>query len=101
MDAHSNDPLLQVTVFRDDAAGRLALILINNSSEPGTVGVNIHGAALSGSWEGEQSTPAGYWTPLTAFTPDNPSDFQISLPATSVTSIAGKITNSRTEQEGK
>jgi O-glycosyl hydrolase len=101
IDARSSDALVQVTAFRDDAAGRLALVLINNASEPQTVTVMLKGAAWSESCEGEQSTPAGYWKPLAAFRSQSPSNLQIALPATSVTSIRGKMGDARAEETGK
>lgn len=91
VDAQSSDPLVQVTAFRDDTAGRVSFVLINNSSAPTTATVNLNAAALSGNLTGEQSTPAAYWAPLAAFAPDSATRFHIALPATSVTSVAGSF----------
>ncbi|HEV3330985.1 MAG TPA: glycoside hydrolase family 30 beta sandwich domain-containing protein [Bryobacteraceae bacterium] len=91
VDAQSSDPLVQVTAFRDDAAGRVVLVLINNSSAPTTATVNLNGTIM-GTLTGEQSTPAAYWTPLPGLAPSSASSFQIALPATSVTSLAGAFT---------
>lgn len=92
VDSQSSDPLVQVTTFRDDTAGRVSLVLINNSSAATSVLVTFSNGALSGSLTGEQSTPSGYWVPVTAFAPDSSTAFHIALPATSVTSIAGNMT---------
>jgi O-glycosyl hydrolase len=91
VDARSGDPLLQVTAFRDEAAGRIALVLINNRTEPVTVRVNFSGVKLKRALEGEQSTPAGYWSKLREIPLDSDAQFNIGLPDTSVTSIAVKI----------
>ena len=91
VDAQSSDPLVQVTAFRDDVAGRLAFVLINNSNASTTVTMNLNHGTITGNMTGEQSTPAGYWTPISPFAPTSASSFQILLPATSVTSIAGNI----------
>jgi uncharacterized protein (TIGR03437 family) len=93
VDSRSSDPLVQVTAFRDAAAGRLSLVLINNSNASAAVNVSLNAGTLSDSLTGEQSTPAAYWAPLPAFPPDNATAFHISLPAMSVTSLAGRIGN--------
>lgn len=94
IDSRSTDPLVQVTAFRDDAAGRLALVLINNSNTAMETSVTVKGAGLSGTWQGEQSTPGAYWQPLAALQPESSTTLRISLPPTSVTSVAGPMGNS-------
>jgi uncharacterized protein (TIGR03437 family) len=91
LDAQTSDPLVQVTAFRDDTAGRLAVVLINNSSAPTTATVNINNGTISGNLTGEQSTSAGYWTPVPAFAATGANSFQIQLPATSVTSVGASF----------
>jgi hypothetical protein len=93
VDARTTDPLVQVTAFRDDAAGRVSLVLINNSSAPTTVTVNLDAGMLTGNLTGEQSTPAGYWVPLAVCPPDSATVFHMALPATSVTSVDGNISS--------
>jgi O-glycosyl hydrolase len=90
VDAQSSDPLLQVTAFRDETAGRIALVLINNRKEPVTVTVNFSGIKLNGALAGEQSTLAGYWSTLKEIPIDSDAQFNIALPENSVTSIAVK-----------
>ncbi len=90
VDAQSSDPLVQVTAFRDDAAGRLVLVVINNSIASTMATLNVNGT-ISGDVAGEQSTPGAYWTPLASFTPPSGNAFQISLPALSVTSLAANL----------
>jgi O-glycosyl hydrolase len=93
VEAQSSERLVEVTAFRDDAEGRLVLVLINNADEPEAVTVSIKGVDLTGTWEGEQSTPADYWSPIPSFASDDAAILHISLPATSVASLAGKVTN--------
>jgi hypothetical protein len=94
VDALSSDPLIQVTAFRDDATGRLALVLINNSNAETIATITLKGAALGDGWQGEQSTPVAYWQPLPSFTAQDATTLRLSLPATSVTSLGGKMENS-------
>jgi hypothetical protein len=91
VDAQSSDPLVQVTAFRDDTAGRVSFVLINNSSAPTTATVALNAATLSGSLKGEQSTPAAYWAALPTFAPDSATTFHLTLPPTSATSLAGSL----------
>jgi len=88
IDSSSSYPLVQVTAFRDERLQRLALVVINNSSLEQTAAVTVGGVALAGPITGEQSTPSGYWKPIAAFAPADPASFRITLPATSVTSLA-------------
>jgi O-glycosyl hydrolase len=87
LDATSDDPLVQVTAFRDDAQGRVVLVAINNAAEARTVQVSVQGLpALTGSFTGEQSTAAVVWSPITGATAAG--GWSIELPPQSVTSIA-------------
>lgn len=47
VDATSDDPLLRITAFRVDAAGRLALVVINNANASRTVTVALAGIGLA------------------------------------------------------
>ncbi len=87
----SRDPLVQVTGFRDDSQSRMVLVVINNATMPKTLEVNLQGLKLTGGLGGEQSTAAAFWQPLTAFAPTSQSSFTLTVPALSVTSIAGGI----------
>lgn len=91
IDATSSDPLVQVTVFRDDSQRRMVSVLINNASSQRTVTVSIKGIELNENLTGEQSTATAYWKPLSPFTPASPSGFVLTLPSESVTTISGKI----------
>src|SRR5262249_2289363 len=65
VDATSDDPLVQVTAFRDDAQGRVVLVAINNAAAARTLQVSVLGLpALPGTFTGEQSTSSGAWSPL-------------------------------------
>ncbi|HWP49027.1 MAG TPA: glycoside hydrolase family 30 beta sandwich domain-containing protein [Candidatus Limnocylindrales bacterium] len=91
IEGKSSDPLVQVTSFRDDNQGRIVLVLINNAPESKMVKINLRGIALTGSLVGEQSTVAAYWKPLEPFSTTTPTAFNLTLPAESVTTVAGQI----------
>ena len=88
IDATASDPLVQVTAFRDATREQAVLVLINNSRIAKNVTVSLKGLALAGNINGEQSTSSAYWKSLPAFPPAGPSGFTITLPDTSVTSLA-------------
>ena len=90
VEATSDDPLVQVTAFRDDAQGRLVLVAINNATTARTVAVSAQNApALGGALAGERSTATAVWEPFTATT--TATGWSIDLPPQSVTSMAGSI----------
>lgn len=87
LDATSDDPLVQVTAFRDEARGRLVVVAINNATSARTVTVAVAGFPdLHGTYEGEQSTASAVWQPIDGTTTG--AGWTIDLPAQSVTSIA-------------
>ncbi len=94
IEARSNDPLLLVTAFRDDAQSRIVLVVINNAAESKTLDVNLKGVALTGNLTGEQSTAAGFWKPLASFRPASSTSFTMQVPGLSVTSVAGPFAGS-------
>jgi O-glycosyl hydrolase len=91
LEATSDDPLLLVTAFRDDAGGRLVLVAINNRPAPVDLTVNLAGVELAGAVDGEQSTAAAAWAPLVPVVPSSPAALALTLPALSVTSLSGPI----------
>lgn len=91
IDSTTNDPLLQVTAFRDDTQGQLVLVVINNAASARTLNVNMNELTLSGNLNGEQSTATAYWQSLTPFSTDSSSSFTLTVPAESVTTIVGQI----------
>jgi O-glycosyl hydrolase len=91
IDAISDDPLLQVTAFRDDSKGRVVLVVINNAATTRALNVSMNDLTLSGNLNGEQSTTTAYWQSLTPFLTSSPSSFKLTVPAESVTTIAGQI----------
>jgi hypothetical protein len=91
VDATSDNPLVQVTAFRDDAQGTDSFVLINNSSEDQEVTLSLVGAAFGGDLSGEQSTASALWSPLDGITPTDPNDATVILPAQSVTSLAAPL----------
>jgi len=90
IDAIADDPLVQVTAFRDDAQGRLVLVAVNNANAPRTLAVTAANApALMGTLTGERSTSSAVWQPFTGTTTST--GWSIDLPPHSVTSMAGSI----------
>ncbi len=94
LEVTSDDPLVQVTAFRDDAQGRLVLVAINNSDTPRTLAVAATGApTLMGALTGERSTGTGdadVWQAFTGTTTG--ASWTVDLPAKSVASMAGVFT---------
>jgi hypothetical protein len=91
VEAKSGNPLVQVTAFRDSSAARVILVLVNNSMKSVSVTVNIGGAKIDGSLTAEQSTRARYWSSLPVTSPEGSDRFRVTLPETSVTSIAANL----------
>ena len=90
IDATSDDPLVQVTAFRDDAQGRLVLVAINNATTARPLIVTVMNApAMTGSLSGERSTAGALWEPFSGTT--TATGWTVSLPAKSVFSMAGTI----------
>ena len=92
LEAASDNPLVQVTAFRDDARGTLVLVLINN--EPGAVRAKADLKGLGDKnalrFEGEQSTRAAFWAKIKPFDADSADSASIELPAQSVTTISAR-----------
>lgn len=91
LDATSDDALLQVTAFRDDAQGRFVLVVINNATAERAVNVSLAGLSLTGSLSAEQSTAASIWTPLSEMPIAQGSAFTVTVPAESVTTYWAPI----------
>jgi hypothetical protein len=92
VDAASSDPLVMATAFQSPTQGTIAFILINNDSLPRPATFTLSGSQFSGNLSGEQSTSETYWTSLGSITPTDANDVTIILPALSVTSLSGPIT---------
>ena len=91
IEADSNNPHVQVSAFRDDKRGTVALVLINKAGTPETLAISLTGLGLAGKLTGEQSTASGYWKPIAGFAPSSAAAFTITLPQTSVTSVGGRL----------
>jgi len=91
IEATTDEPLLLVTAHHDQAQQRIVLVLINNDAVDVDVDVNIAGSSLTGGLTGEQSTNGAPWQVLTPFAPASPTSFSITLPALSVTTVAGSL----------
>jgi O-glycosyl hydrolase len=91
LQATSSDELVQVTAFRDAAAGRLVLVVINNASAARTLEVAASRLALKDAVAGEQSVAHHYWEKLKEFAPAAADRFQTQLPPLSVTTFAAAL----------
>jgi O-glycosyl hydrolase len=54
IEAECPDPLVQATAFRDDATGRLTLVVINNAAEARDLAIRLSGIRIKGRVAGEQ-----------------------------------------------
>lgn len=86
----SSDARLQISAFRDDAQGRLVLVIINNNASAQTVDIKLAGLPLATGQaaKGEQSTAAGFWKPVTPPAPTAAGAWSIPVPSLSVTSVS-------------
>lgn len=91
--AASDDPLVQVTAFKDEARKRFSLVLINNKTAAAPVQVKWSGLGNTQpfTFTGERSTAGTFWTPLAAFPSDTPTAMTLTLPAKSVTSLGADL----------
>jgi hypothetical protein len=101
VDATSDNALVQVTAFRDDANGNDAFVLINNSAQDETVTLSLANAAFGGALYGEQSTTGALWNPLDGIVPDDATHVTVVLPAQSVTSLAAPLGSGPGFRRGK
>jgi hypothetical protein len=92
VDAPSSDPLVMVTAFQSSARGAITFVLINNDRLPRPVTLTLSGNQFSGNLSGEQSTSGSYWSSLGTIAPTDANDLTIIVPAFSVTSLSGPIT---------
>jgi O-glycosyl hydrolase len=88
IEATSDDSLLQVIAFRDDARKRLVLVIINNAAESRALKVALSALSVKGPVTGEQSTAHNYWKKIEAFAPAGDKQLSIELPALSVTTLS-------------
>jgi hypothetical protein len=91
IEADSNNPRVQVSAFRDDQRGTIAVVPINNMATPERLAIGLTGLGLAGKLTGEQSTASGYWEPIAGFAPASADAFTVTLPQTSVTSVGGRL----------
>lgn len=91
IDSLSDDPLVQVTAFRDPVQKRVVLVVINNDSAGKNLNVALNGLAVTGTLSGEQSTTGSYWQPLSGLSPASSTNFTVTVPALSVTTFSGDV----------
>lgn len=65
LDATSSRPRVVASAFRDPAAQRLVVVVVNNSTENLMVRVRVDGASVDGPITGETSHGAVRWSPVT------------------------------------
>lgn len=94
LETTSSQGLVQVSAFRDDAAGRFVAVVINNDTAPATLHVAINALALGGPVTGEQSVDQSYWAPIPSFMPSSVSGFDATVPPLSVTTFAAPLLGS-------
>lgn len=94
IEATSSNPLVQVIAFRDDVEKQIIWVVINNAISEKKVRFQTRGLSLTGGLNGEQSTKQAYWQELRSLLPDTDNSFNITLPAESVTTVAGQIKKS-------
>jgi O-glycosyl hydrolase len=88
VDSESDDPLVLVSAFRDDRAGRLVAVVINNDREARSMALSVAGRSAAGEVKGEQSSAAGYWRALDGVGPAADGRIALVLPGHSVTSLS-------------
>lgn len=86
----SNDPLVLVTAFRDDARGRASFVVVNNAESTRQVNFALDGIAVGDTLIGEESTASASWTPLVPVATAG-KNFTLTLPPASVTSVAATL----------
>lgn len=99
LETTSGDPLVQVSAFRNESQQKAVAVAINNSSTERMVQMNFTGLNLTGQISGERSTSGGagnYWQPITAITPTSATQFAVTLPAFSITSLSGSYSTQPT-----
>lgn len=89
----SDDLKVQVSAFRDDAKGRLVLVVINNNASAQTLNVKMKGLTfvLNQTPKGEQSTTTGYWKSVVPEVPAAGDTWSVSVAGMSVTSLAAAV----------
>ena len=90
IDAISDDPLIQISSFRNDASKKYTIVAINNNSNSVDVQFNFSGINMAGQVEGEQSYNNIRWEAISPLTPLK-SGFSYTLQAHSTTSFGGEF----------
>jgi hypothetical protein len=88
IEATGDDPLVQLTAFRDDAQKRLVIVVINNAHESRTLKVALSVLSIKGPVTGEQSTAHNFWKKIEAFDPTGEKQLTVELPTLSVTTLS-------------
>ena len=86
--AGSDDPLLLVSAFRDDARGRIVAVLVNNHREPVAMSLAAGGVPRISGVRAEQSSAQGFWLPVDGAIVGGDGRIDLILPGRSVTSLS-------------
>ncbi len=90
IDAVSDDPLVLVSAFRDEARKRTVAVVINNHPDPVSLTLRVAGPAPgadASELSGEQSSAEGAWVALAPSAQQGDGSFVIVLPGRSVASL--------------
>ena len=85
--AASENPRVVVTGFRDQAAGRIVVVVVNNETTEQLLRVRASGASPLSQATGEASYGSVRWEAIPAFAAAPDGDFELTAPAKSVLSI--------------
>jgi O-glycosyl hydrolase len=88
IEAGSEDPLVLVSAFQDDASKRVVAVVVNNHREPLAVNLSVSGIRFVGDLKAEQSSAQGYWLPIDSTALGEDGSVSIGLPGRSVTSVS-------------
>jgi O-glycosyl hydrolase len=92
LEADSDDPLVQVTAWRDDAAKRLMLVVVNNADEDRTLDIAASGLLPAGDVSGEQSYGDVRWQKRSGDAVDAAGRIRATVRAKSVTTLSTPLT---------
>ena len=101
--ANSSDNKIQVSAFRDNAKGKMVLVVINNNTTTQSIDFRFQNLSLAtnGIPQGEQSTAGAYWNPITPIGPEAGGLWKITVPGLSVTSLSVGIAGVNAIQKKK
>ncbi len=91
IDAMTDDSHIQVSAFRDDAAGRLVAVIINNNDDNREINVLLDNIRIGSPVTGEQSAEGLRWDRITGFAPGAPDRMRLNMLPLSVMTVSAPI----------